>query len=355
MDISKFYNVVGISERECDCFDSANKEEFKTSYSGYYSDNFKYGMNIFTAQNSKDCGDGSVWEILQETRKQAINDLVTHFLIEADKVKNTTLANTAMSIVENKMNKNITSDSVAGLKLMPKVWKGVNMYLKTVDLYIDSVQSYTVKVIRVEDLFEVATDTQTGGNNTKITFDFNTRIPLYDGNGEAIDYLITYETNGGKPMNTELHCGCSNKTYLWESFFEVHGMAEPDLATMQDSETYSNYGYGLRVHISLDCESLSWLEGVENDFWKNTKFGRVFSMVLLNYWTIATLNKLLNNEKPSYYSTLKREEMYGKRAKAEKIVNELVPFLAQRMPEELSHCYTCDYDFGFEKMSIISS
>lgn len=356
MDISFLKNVVGISKRDCDCMDgTTGVTNHDTSHSGHFSDHPEHGLNLLTVQNSKDCGDNSVWKMLEASRDIGLENLITHFLIESDKVKNTVLNNTTLSIVERDGTYNIDAKEFASLKLYPKVFKGVTMLLRSVDLYIDKVQDYTIKVIKESDGTEVDSQIVSAGNSTKATADFNLRLPLYDANLEPVNYVIYYETNGGRPINHELHCGCANKKYNWENFFNVHGNTQIDLANVLESKGKSNYGYGLRVHAQLECEPLSWLANVDNAFWSNTNFGRVFAMVILNYWTIASVSKILNSEKPSYYSTLKREELYGKRNKAQKIVNDLVPFLAQRMPEELSHCYSCAYNFGMDSMSIITT
>lgn len=356
MNNSCLYNVVGISKKECDCLDGkADNNDYNLSHSGLFSDDTEHGLSILTTQNSKDCGEGSAWSILEETREEAINSLITHFLIESEKVKNTILNNTTISIGDKEGNLNIDANTIAGVFLCPKIYKGVSFYLKTVDLYIDTLQDYTLILYNVTKDQQVKSVTAQAGNNATYSFVFNESLPLYDSNGEKQEYLIYYDTLGASPMSYEFSCGCQNKYYKWKDFFIAFGDTRSDLSSLLESTAEYNKTYGLRIHGNLECEPLSWLCDINPSFWSNTEFGRVFAMTLLNYWTIKNTSRILNSNRISYYSTLKREELYGKRNKAQKIVNELVPFLAQNMPEELSHCYNCDYNYGFQKMSIISA
>lgn len=344
--------VVGLTDKQCACLGDPENED-NVSLSGKYLTDADYGVNIMLGASVADCGDGSSYDQLVKSRKDGINEFITHFGTATEDSKNIVLSSTRGNIGENEGTYPEATGLFHAVRLTPKVWKGASLFISEIDLYIDIEQEYTIQIINADEGNVVTAQTMTAGNGNKTTFSFNVKLPLSDSRGEKITYIYGYETKGGKPTNHDLTCGCSGRVFPWKNFFDGTGVHGSDMDTLRLEGSKTKRTGGMKVFYSLNCDPVGWMCDVPDSFWIDSNFGRVAALCIQLYSSINIINRVLKSDKVNYYSTLKREDLYGLRNKYTKLVTDTVHFLAKRMPEDMSHCYQCSSSMGFEVHNIM--
>lgn len=345
-------NVIGLSQRDCNCL-PAKPADFATknaSYSGYYVDNteWSYPLNddIFD-----DCSSSGIWDMLETARDEAVIDLNAHLLQQIGNYQTPRFGNIKDTIGKKEKyttNLNSVSRDFLGLKIQPFNPRGTILTIRSVGLAIAEAGTYTIKLVE-EDGTLISSQAVTGGSNTVTSVSvtwrhrFLTNEPIY----------LVYERAGGYPTNSQLYCpSCTGSRPAYTQQLSVQGIQSTSLTTLVDSTTSVN-SYGLYVDFTYQCDYLDWLCDMFSDFWTTTPFGTLYAKVLQLYGSAKFNNKIIKSNKVNYYTLVEATDLIAKNQEIQEIVNELVPELASRLPDDFVDCFTCKSRHNMEVRTLI--
>lgn len=348
--ISCFDNVVGYTQKDCTCNDTGRPEDYNTSHSGYYLEDGEYGVNLLIPTTI--CGTNNIWELLDITREQGINDFLSHFALEISKLENRVLNNKAIQIGGRSYSGYKSSSAYRGIYLVPEVYRGLVLVIDSITVRLDSAVSATLTIeSEGTDQTPINITTEAKKNSEFLTSG-PIRIDLSK-NGNPLDLRIYYTTDTeAKAINGQLYCGSCNKGKVnWKGVFAGAGI-QADLEADLEEASPRNDAYGLTINARLECDGLSWLCDVDETYWSKNSYGRLIAKAIQLYWSLKTISEILNANDINYYTTVSRETLYGKRNKIKKTLDELVPVIAVELPSTLNHCYHCLDKWGFNKSSL---
>lgn len=345
--LDNFYNIVGFTPKDCTCIDEDRPVGYDTSYSSYYLDEAEHGIPLVVPQT--ECGDRSFWDILTRSRDEAINDFLLHFGNKLNEATNEKINNRAVNFGKRDFSKLESGDAFRGLRISPLIFRGATLVISSLQFYADASESLVFTVspeIGTDQTFNF--DVVPGWNQILST---PLRLPL-SSNGEAIKYTI-YHDSAEDAINNVIYCAsCSGKKINYNGLFDIQGVSGEDAATVKTTEIYKNKAHGMIIDARIECDALTWLCNVENDFYLYNPYGRNVAKVLQMLWAVKTISQVLNSTSINFYTNLSREALYGKRNMLNKISKDMITMLASELPESLNHCYICKPAFGFSKRSL---
>lgn len=344
MDLTCITNVVGISTRDCPCLDAkpGDWSTVNTSKSGYYVDNPEFTIPLQTSV-FEDCDDdGNIWDLYQAARNKAINDVVTRLLLSIGDFHSASFGNVKATIGQKKQSHaNISglTDNWVGHRYTP-LHVGATLTVRTVDLQIDLAGTYAIKLMK-EDGTEIGSyDYTSAGSNasdvqspTTLTHRFTDLKPVY----------LVFDRGSGVPVNSEIYCPtCGGKTPYYYNYLNVAGVSTTDETNWKYATTANSHrNYGLFAEVTYQCDYLAWLCDTYDDFWSSTEFGRLFGKVLEMMASWHVNHKILNTANVNYYTLVAADTIAKQNVQIAKLVDEMIPVLASKLPNDFSNCFTC--------------
>lgn len=358
-------NVVGITDKECDCYTVPEVEgepivDPALSYSNYYIDDSEDGINLIFPANAGQCGSDNVFEITIKTRREAINDFITEFgstLAEYTKPRHSEAISSVGEIEKNKnVPLGVAMKNYVGALLQSKRIRGstvtidrirIRMNGDLVDSTLSILSSADAYVVPVVDAIEFSAP---AGVLTEIVLAEPITLPLTDKHGQSIDYAIVYDRQGQEPYNYRLHCGCTSRPKpSWVRYSEIVGLNVDDFVDIDGWKKETNLSYGLIIDTRFTCKSVDWVCREWSVDWKSQAYFRVVAKVLQLLAINKTIGFVLNSQKITRYTIVSREALYGKRNHNRKQIAERFAWLAQNIPTDVVDCYSC---INGRKMSV---
>ena len=335
-------NVIGLSRRDCNCL-PAKPENFDTdnaSYSGYYVDNdewsFPLNDDIFL-----NCESSNIWQILKDCRDEAIIDLNAHLLTDISKYQTERFGNISATIGEHqkyRTNINSLSNDYLGLRITPYNPRGTVFTVRKIGLAIAEAGTYNVKLVN-EDGTVLFNQDVSGGSNTitevSVTWKhrFTKKETLY----------ILYDRADGFPINSQLWCPtCNGKKPYYTQTIKVEGFQSDGITNADLVQGSSNHlSHGLFIDFTYQCDYLEWLCDMYQDYWTSTSFGRLYAKLFQLYASMKINNKIIKTNNINYYTLVKGDDIIAKNAEIVEVLNETVPELAAKLPDDFVDCFTC--------------
>lgn len=352
--------LVGLSQNDCECIDN-KPEGYNESLSGFFIDNKTDGIPLLWTDSVTDCGEGGVWDVLNESRQNAINEFITDFGSYLVKENVRMYADWKGLIGQPKRNNTL-------LKLEEQGFSGVHVESKHVigSVYVinsisfhSSTATGTTNLHIIDEEGNAVTDpiefVITAGSVVTHEFDEPLVLPLTDVNTDCKDYFITFDMGdlSGNPKDIKKRSACCGRRpkYPYLHLADVHGFTGIDtLDQVPDTNQNTVYTYGLSINGEFRCSMYDWMC---NEVSANlSNFMRVVSKTLQLYAINGLITKILNSDKINRYTLLKREELYGKRNHNNKEIKDRLLYLSQNVPYEKVHCMACGSGKGMKKTSI---
>lgn len=342
-------NVIGISERDCPCHVNkpgswATINESKTDY---YLDNYEWTRPV-KGDIANDCQSGGWWDIMQDMRTDGLRDLRTHFFQEVGKYQTVSFGSIKDTIGQPKnANTNHTSLSrdIIGVRIVPAYCNGTILRINRIDLTIDVAQDYTISLYDQTLTTVLKSTTISAVSNTKTGVDVDWEINL---RGDYDCFYLVYDRNGGLPYDIKIDCGCASSKPVYLNYLATKGVKSSDVAGLYQS-TRDGFTYGLEVGFTFHCDYWDWLCDMDDYFWAETDFGRLFGKVYQMYASMKLNNYLANRPKMDYWSLVKREELLNLNTRIQKNLNQLIPLLASKLPNDFVDCFQCKSKHGFRR------
>jgi hypothetical protein len=260
-------NLIGLTDRTCDCWDDSKPEtwaDVNASDSGLFVTDPEYGYEaldrIFA---NADCGDGSIWDLLQRSRTKAISNFVTDLGAQIQSLyKNRaqfagTIGRPNASRVEPR------GQEYIGMILYPRLLQGAKFIVT--HIHIGTNFSGDVDVVLTSnngDYFTPVTTTITGIANrfVRAAVDTPIELPFYSAYREGdLRYYAYYSTAGGtiQPLGNSFYC-CGGKS-KHEKFLKAGGFGVDTLTDLGEVTAKGSGANGLSLEGYLYCSGVDWL------------------------------------------------------------------------------------------------
>mgnify|MGYP003676081841 CR=1 FL=1 len=341
-------NVIGITRKECDCFEETKPEDSNKSLSGLYLDELD-GLSMKQIDSSSDCGDGSVWDMMTKAISNAeINvkaDLLTMisskysdaYSIFSGLIGNSTF-NGALSSLK----------SVQGIIYKPTPIDGGFITVKEIDTYFNQTTTgeINLEIYRTgsEDvLYTIAVDTE--ANKIKKNIITNPiKLPLYIDGVNDLEYYFIYTKHATAiPLNNKMSCGCSGKVNDWQHWGDFNGININPYVSISElngiTGDLNQYGLGLIVQMGCEKSSIICKSGTTLDF-VNDAIAINIAFALRYNAGISLLNGQLTRPDSSLVAINSEQIVYLVGEYTEKY-NEILNYLSSKI-ESSNGCFICD-------------
>lgn len=350
-----FDKIIGLTQADCPCI--ANKPEgWNESLSGYFVDDMEYGIPLPSIGNAADCGQGSIWDLMSRARTEAIRDFIADISIMITQANHKPFGSYQGPLANYKESHNSTLKNLkqwAGARYTPKKFKGVSMRLTEVCGFFAASGPVEVFLYSSVDLdTPIDSFTIQAVANRKACYVLPDPIDLpLSSNGSRVIYYFVYDSTAIKPRNLEWNCGCGHTPLLY-SYFDGGGFDLGDLGGLSSISGVTNYTNGLYPVVNVGCDTSGWL--CRDWDYLTDPFGRVMANTIMYYSIMKLAGFILNSNRINFYTLLKREELFGKRASMRKKIEFNMNYLIDNIPAGASDCIDCSGGYHITKRTILT-
>lgn len=353
--------AVGLSQRECPCFESGRPVDHDRSDSGYFIDSLDDGIPLAFPASVTDCGDGSIWDLLEQARIQGITEFHTGFLAGALRHADQSIVPSRGQIGDDKTNSGLyVTNPVCGIVIKPKTMRGAAMLLNAVHLTMNGTGPVEVKLYR-SDNFSTAllTINFSALNNQKVTHTLANplSLPFVSDTGEPYKYYFVYERTGGiQPRDKVFNCGCGSVVKNWDGYVDAKGFTLAALGDLNDGVTgYDGFTYGIQLDASFSCDAAKWM--CVNQFDYNVDaYSRVIAKVIQLYTINKLIGYILNSPAINRFTVMPKEGIISRHTANQRQIESNMIWLGQNLAQyagNMTDCFTCKADNIFNKQAIL--
>lgn len=349
--------IIGLTLNDCNCYEEDGSASFSNiSYSGYYLDDSEDGITLPALDALKECGDNGLWQMMDNARREGINEFLTDFKVTVDK-ENEPRYRRFTGTIGQRGGKEII-DAAAGWIITPKCVKGSELILREigVSFYEDSMQddSWFISLYKWNEGWEFINSLPTGVQAKKgvVWQDADWALPLTDHYGEPIVYLLMVEDLADRLANNKISCGCGGGKELWMNYVNIQGVSDRNGGELRKHEKGDKYNHGLMLKADISCSGMTWLCAGESEY-KREAFYKAVAKTIQYYAVNKLIGKILNSGNVNRYTLMQREHLYGKRNHNRKEIEAHLEYLANHLPVEDVDCWICRNKHGLTKNSIL--
>lgn len=365
-------NIIGLSKTTCECFEDFKPADVNESKSDIFLDELE-GLNLKMADAINDCEEGTIWDILTESRAEAIKSFKAD-LIASLFTKYKAKRHPFSGVIGSERFKNSLSitNNYAGVRIYTaNIISGV-MSIKRIGLVFDTTAQFDISIFN--SLSDVAIATYTVDSQANILSWFNLPSPLkLDMNYEAADenpnYYILYTPSGFQPKDIKVGCGCSSSgyKYFWDTTnpafrsYEKDRWSEYIMLTgvkgdsIGDRDTWgtSEQLNGIILDVDFRCDTSELICKSELDFVGN-EIGITMAYAIRYKAGMNVLEKILASPHPNIYTMTDRERMMGKKNTYTKEYLTRIAYLTEQINYKANDCLTCNNFDDIVKVGILS-
>ena len=348
-------NIVGLSDVDCECVDTPPTGYDDSSTSYYITDN-DYGIPFQAAIYTKsDCFDGdTIWEYLEKVRQKTYKKFDADFR-QTIYTKYQTRNSTFKGEIGKKKSQAVRlKNDLVGIRIKPKQLKGACLYIKSIELNLNSNETVTINVHsnETEEVLHSFTVDTVAGQYTEVNEEVSFELPLYS-DCTDLEYYVTYTVpNGSSPNGNKFHC-CGDKR-LWRPYFNLNGL-EGD--SLDDLTFKGNQAYGLVINGSVACNELNWIcdlsEVQDKLSGKGYTLQNVIGRAIQYSAGIRGVNDMLKTNRINFYTSLNMEGLYKHRSRLSKLYNEHLAWLVENLPLDDNDCLKCKENKHYRKKSLM--
>src|SRR5690625_32345 len=347
-----FSDVIGITERDCSCFEE-KPNDWNKSLSGLYIDDLAVGIPLKAVGAMKDCGDGSVWDLMDKARKSGVSHFLTDFVIaiEATNLKSFQGFTGAFGNYKKSHNRALNNlKKWAYVKFSPVRKKGVVWTINQLCVFFETDDPVEVFLYSSDDMSTEIDSWEIEPNAKKetcITLDEPLVLPL-EKNGRAIDYYFVFDTDENKPRNIVFDCGCGGRSTLYDYMY-ARGYSVDNIEDMGHDKGGKEFINGIMPVGSIACNSTGWMCR-EWDYWYDP-YARVIARTIQFYSIVEMAKMILNSGRINFTTLTKQEHLLGKISHLKKKIEESMIYLVANIPKDVSDCIMCEHS-RFQKQLI---
>jgi hypothetical protein len=345
--------VVGLSKRTCPCDGAGKPANAGDSRSGYFLTDAADGVPMSFIGGAVDCANGGTWDILADSRDEGIADFIRDMSLQMSdlwkksfedfngrigEVNDTTYVTNAkrFAVIRIRGFRGVP----AKLKLLAASLKATCSSPVTIDIFdntsLSGIPLHSVTVNTVAQSWQSA------------TWATAPQLDLKNDYGDYQDYYLVYQIPVGCYMaNSTNGCfSCSGGTQRgWQPFIEVDSFSVDNLTDFagMSATLVTSHGQltlGLSLHAYIGCNFGDWLCNL--DFTLADNGFQLTVAKMLQYAQVMKLVTVLVNS-PNFNSItlLSKENLYGRRAHAQKEYANGIRWIAENLPQDALRCYEC--------------
>ena len=341
--------IVGLSRKDCECFDDPRPDDWNESKSGLYLDELA-GLTQKNIDTSKDCGEGSIWDIMEKALENGVRTFRTDLLSSVNNRWKSRLPKFEGQIGKKDFNGAAPqTEPLMGVRLESNCIKGSCMVLSGIDTFFDTtLAALPVKIYRSDcedpiEEFDVATESFKRKVNK---FDTPIELPLYIEGLEEFYYNIVYDLPAGvEPCNTKIACSCNkNKKRPWALWVGVGGVKGPLFTTVSALDDYTTtdftYGFNLVCQISCKKSTIICQEGHVWDF-ENDDVSLQMAHAIQEISGVNLINEILTRPDSAYFA-LNEEQLMGLGAQYSSSYQDRISYLSMNIEPSNNDCFICN-------------
>jgi len=381
-------NIVGLSNTECDCWDSKKPVDFNdlnASSSGLYISEPKT-VPLRMVGGSADCENGGVWDLLitardgVDGRGGAVRELVKDFLGATQRVKQNQFL-PFQHIGDDYYTKGkLVRGAIVGVFFEPYRIKGGKLRISSFDIaFYSGITTSANVTISVYSSLNFNTPKATAVATVTGNQDFFTAtlvdelvVDLGDIRNDVNERIyITYEIpSGATPIcnNTEIKACCGANKYDRNPHLQimrnVTGVQTDNIANIKtnvlDSSSSMN---GLRINASFECDYYSWLcqlaqapnESYGVGAGDRVPLGMALADGLRAKCVMNLIDSLLLGKRINQYSMIQDpKQLLRQRAIYKNIYSLSIDNLVYYMPSDVTDCLVCAENNKLSKKPLLA-
>jgi hypothetical protein len=342
--------LVGLSNRACDCPSGDLPSGYNESDSGYFLTDTEHGFPILDAVwANAECGEGSVWEVLENARTEAVRDFKSD-LLQALNAGREQKQPHWKGLIGKTDGAFFYGGAVTGVQLRPRLRSRDAAFVVTaVHVGIETAGTYDLYIKSNDYTFTTVSESLTteGGAWHRHELAEVVRLPFYVLHEESLRYSIELENAGSKVRNNKAFC-CGGAP-PWHQYFDWGGFSE---ASVSNEHNYcmTTFG-GVAVEGYFDCAKLDWICNLEE--LNGLDFRDLIARCIQFKGAIKLMARVLESGRVNYWTVLSAEAIAAKRTRLQQMYGEYITWLVQNMPATISGCWGCRK--GSPKVTTLSS
>lgn len=365
-------NIIGLSKTTCECFEDFKPSDVNESQSGIFLDELE-GLNLKMVDGIVDCEEGNIWDILVESRAEAIKsfkaDLVASLFTKYKSKRQPFSGVIGSQKFKNSLN---ISNAYAGVRIYAaNIISGI-MSVKRIGLVFDTTSIFDVVVYNSLTDTAIATYTVQSQANELSWFTLPSALNLdmnYEAASENPNYYIIYQLAGFQPKDIRVGCGCSSTMYKyywntsnpafrsyekdrWSEYIMLTGV-KGDVIADRDTWSTSEQLNGIILDVDFKCLINDIICKSELDFVSN-EIGITMAYAIRYKAGMNVLEKILASPHPNIYTMTDRERMMGKKNTYTKEYSTRISYLTEQINYRANDCLTCNDFNDIVKVGILS-
>ncbi len=366
-------HIIGLSRTNCECFDADKPYDAVTSNSGRYLDETE-GINLNIADAAADCEQGSLWDMLDKSRSNAVLNFKSDLMARMATLYKPRRKAFSGVIGQSDFKNTLTpTTTYAGIQIQMANIIGGLMNIKRIGLIFDSTATFPIYIY--DNLTESYIDsyTVTSVANTLTWFDLPATLSLSMNNTGSSDprYWIVYPTGAYHPKDNRASCGCGGshykyfwntanpkyttyEKYRWSEFIMLTGTTGDDI-TLAGRLAWSTTQYlqGLILDASFTCKVQDLICVDEIDFTTNEIAASMAGAIQYRAASFL-IDNILASGNINRFTMTDRERLMGKKNTYTKEYLDRLEWIAQNININANDCLACDDFNDILKVAILS-
>jgi hypothetical protein len=322
-----FDNVIGLSRTECECVDIT----IDVSESGLYLDELE-GLNLTVLDGSAECVKGSLLDMMNVAREQAIMAFKSDYAVNIGKNWKYSRAAFKGQIGKPKASTNYTTGNYAGHRYIFAPVKNGFWKITRIGVLFNTTGTVDIEIfdnVTAAALHTYANVPTVANTLTWYTLPDPIYLPMHSEQEDYLQYFILYGNPGFSPKKNNFSCcgmsltfNClapilapneNNGAYTFKKWCNVTGVTGSTVDAIREANAgFNDNAMGLVIDSVMQCDAQS-MACNETEFDRNA-IAKVMAYAVWYRAGVFLINAILSSTNINRFTMLDREPLYGKRA-----------------------------------------
>jgi len=330
--------LVGLSNRDCPCVSGDQPSGWNDSTTGYFLTDTEYGFPLTDAVFANlECGEGSVWEALDNARTEAIRDFQSDLLQSMNAMRDQKIP-AWNGLIGKTDGTFIAPNVVTGIQIRPRLRSRDAVFVVTaIHTAIETAGTYSVAIKSNDYEFDEVTETITvpGDRWARHQLATPVRLPFYVLHEESVRYSVELNANGSRVRNNK--AACCGRAGAWSHLLDVGGF---NVEGVNNELNYcSSTFWGVAVEGYFECAKLDWICNLSE--LNSLDFLDLVARCIQFKGAAKMISRVLESGRINYWTVLAPEALAAKRTTLQTMYADYVQWLVKNLPDGVSGCWGC--------------